>query len=336
MIVGVENDDRRARSVERGPSLEGLLPGCDFGPLKLGLSIVRAAGVVERGLAAGVERAKVSPVAVRTLISVRLADGGPLNLNDLAQETRVAKANVSAELMRLEAERLIRRLADPDDARRIRARITPRGRDRLAEMVAVGLASVEQTLLPLGLRGRRRLQSLIERIDRSLPSGDDASLSAERLQRMEDMYPGLDFAPFRPSLALGRVAGSVIPAAQELTERRNLTPVALHALTAVVLLRGGPLDLGAMAPRLGVNRGSISWVLRELEKRQLVDRQPDPADGRRIRAYATRRGGQLVADLVPAVAACCAEAFAALDRAEQDELRRLLSRVEQADRTSPP
>lgn len=56
------------------------------------------------------------------------ADCGSLSLSQIAERLQVTPATVTSAIDRLEADRLVRRVAHPNDARSTLAEITPRGR----------------------------------------------------------------------------------------------------------------------------------------------------------------------------------------------------------------
>jgi DNA-binding MarR family transcriptional regulator len=58
--------------------------------------------------------------------------GEPLALSLLAAQCACVRSNITQLVDRLEAEKLVRRVSDPDDRRSLRAAITPLGRQRHA------------------------------------------------------------------------------------------------------------------------------------------------------------------------------------------------------------
>lgn len=67
-------------------------------------------------------------------ILVTLDRQGPTTLGDLAQAERVAPPTITKAVANLVAEGLVEKIADPDDGRVHRARLTPAGRGDLAVM----------------------------------------------------------------------------------------------------------------------------------------------------------------------------------------------------------
>jgi DNA-binding MarR family transcriptional regulator len=154
------------RTVEerRVAAMRERFPELDFEDLDAALAIQRASVALDRSLA---ERAKpygLTPVALQTLISVSLAPDGPLSLTDLGDDLRVTKANVSLVLAGLEKQRLIRRTADPQDGRKIRASLTKKGERALRDVMPEALAAIHAAMKQLPKRDRDRLKQLARRI----------------------------------------------------------------------------------------------------------------------------------------------------------------------------
>ncbi len=75
-----------------------------------------------------------------------VAAGEPLPLGALSVRLGCVKSNITQLVDRLEAERLVRRVADPEDRRSTLAEITPEGARRY-EAAARALAETERELL---------------------------------------------------------------------------------------------------------------------------------------------------------------------------------------------
>ena len=68
-----------------------------------------------------------------------------MSLSELAEKLSCVRSNITQLIDRLEADGLVRRVADPDDRRSIRAELTPLGREKQAAG-ADELAKVQQEL----------------------------------------------------------------------------------------------------------------------------------------------------------------------------------------------
>jgi DNA-binding MarR family transcriptional regulator len=134
---------------------------------------------------------------------------------------------------------------------------------------------------------------------------------------------------FGPAAAM-RVATSVMRAQQLLLARFDATlrPYGLtfaryEALVLLHFSRRGELPLSVIGQRLMVHPTSVTNTIDRLAAQQLVERRPNPRDGRGVLAALTPAGREAVER---ATADLMAEGFglAGYDEAELDELFRLL------------
>ena len=79
----------------------------------------------------------------------------------------------------------------------------------------------------------------------------------------------------------------------------NITPVQYGLLTA--LSARGPLDQTSLAEELGIDRTNVADVVRRLEGRGLVSREPHPEDRRAKLVSLTAKGRQLTQKMFPAM-----------------------------------
>jgi len=150
---------------ERVQALQARYPDQDFEAIDVTIALGRAASSVERMLAERLKEYDLTPVALQVMISVMLADGGPIDLTTLGVQVRVTKANVSLVLQGLEKQKLIERATEPTDGRRLRIHLTPLGRKRLKRLVPLTLNTMEEALQPLSPRDRKELRRILRRID---------------------------------------------------------------------------------------------------------------------------------------------------------------------------
>jgi DNA-binding MarR family transcriptional regulator len=83
-----------------------------------------------------------------------LRGGGPVRLGSLARRLGITPSTLTRNLVRLEAEGLVTREADPDDARAARVRLTAEGERAAARVERQELEFAEGILLRLGPRRR--------------------------------------------------------------------------------------------------------------------------------------------------------------------------------------
>jgi len=94
-----------------------------------------------------------------------------------------------------------------------------------------------------------------------------------------------------------------------------------------VLWRGDGISQVELAERMGVERGSLTRVLAGLEAHGLLRREPDGADGRKLRLHLSPTGRALEPVLLPCGIAANERATAGLTQAEVDTARRVLHRL---------
>jgi DNA-binding MarR family transcriptional regulator len=100
--------------------------------------------------------------------------------------------------------------------------------------------------------------------------------------------------------------------------RTGLSGPRLSALSAVVF--AGPLTLGELAAAEQVRPPTMTRLVRALEARGLVTRQPDERDGRVVRLRATAKGRTLMAEGRARRVRALARELAGLDPRELDAL----------------
>jgi DNA-binding MarR family transcriptional regulator len=83
----------------------------------------------------------------------------------------------------------------------------------------------------------------------------------------------------------------------------------------------------ALAQQLGVDRTVMTYLLDDLEKAGLIERQPDPADRRARRITATRQGRARAVQLHTQLARAEDKLLAGLDADERTQFRALLRRL---------
>jgi DNA-binding MarR family transcriptional regulator len=139
---------------------------------------------------------------------------------------------------------------------------------------------------------------------------------------------GDDDVPGRLALAVGRLNRRIRSSTGGLSHGQ------LSALSTIV--RRGPLRPGELAAIEMVAAPTITRVVSDLEARGLVERRPDPADGRSFFVSGTQDGADLLlaarSDRARAVAAILAE----LSPDDVDALRRALPALEEAAQVARP
>ena len=98
-----------------------------------------------------------------------------------------------------------------------------------------------------------------------------------------------------------------------------------------VLYHKGPLCQRDIGQKILKTSGNMTMVIDNLEKRELVVREKNPADRRRMSVKLTERGLDLIQALFPTHAAVAAETFAVLESNELATLGKLLKKIGKAN-----
>ena len=147
----------------------------------------------------------------------------------------------------------------------------------------------------------------------------------------EDEYPGASALATECFANLWRAAELLMGLHNRHTlDRYQLSPSARGVL-AVVEGAGQPLEPSVIAERLVVTTGSMTSLLDNLEKRDLIRRQPHPEDRRKLLIDITPTAQAIIDELLPALHARERDVItAALTASEQRTLLRFLAKLQQA------
>ncbi len=148
----------------------------------------------------------------------------------------------------------------------------------------------------------------------------DALVEAWRRER-----PDLDVAPLEVLSRVSRLARHLDLARRQAFEAHDLEPWEFDVLAA--LRREGPpyaLSPGRLLQVTLVTSGTMTNRIDRLEAKGLVERVPDPDDGRSVRVILTADGRQRVDDALTDLLAHERDILAALPSADQDRLAALL------------
>ncbi len=129
---------------------------------------------------------------------------------------------------------------------------------------------------------------------------------------------------------LDRAAAALGEQAERALDRHRLTLTSFGTLA--VIEAHGPLSPAALADRVGVDRTTMSEVLDELGRHELVRRGAHPVDGRRRIASITAAGGRLMSEASMSLERAESRFLAILDDYEREDLRLTLRRLEPPER----
>lgn len=133
-------------------------------------------------------------------------------------------------------------------------------------------------------------------------------------------------------IALTRSCSSVTEHSRRDIVRHGLKPSEFAVLE--LLYHKGPIPLGGVAERLLLATGSVTHVIDQLEKQDLVKRVACPRDRRVLYADLTEKGRALIADIFPPHAARIRQAVAGLSPEEQEAATALLKKLGLAAKAS--
>jgi MarR family 2-MHQ and catechol resistance regulon transcriptional repressor len=97
---------------------------------------------------------------------------GPLSLGELADKLLVTGGNVTYVMDRLEDQGLVYRYRRPDDRRVIQARLTPEGRDLVAEVFPGHASYIEHLSRHLAPEEQAQLGDLLKTLGRGIAEKD--------------------------------------------------------------------------------------------------------------------------------------------------------------------
>ena len=121
--------------------------------------VIGAAHQLEARLEAGLAKVGLSVAKLGVLKALAETDE-PLPLSDLAERVRCVRSNITQLVDRLEGDRLVRRVDDPDDRRVRRATLTAAGRKAYTigtRIVAGAEADVARALSPADAAALERM-----------------------------------------------------------------------------------------------------------------------------------------------------------------------------------
>jgi DNA-binding MarR family transcriptional regulator len=95
------------------------------------MSILHAAHAIEDRMEKALDSVGLSMAKQSALTKLQEA-GSPLTLSELAERLSCVRSNITQLVDRLEADGLVRRVADPDDRRSVRAELTDLGVEKQA------------------------------------------------------------------------------------------------------------------------------------------------------------------------------------------------------------
>jgi DNA-binding MarR family transcriptional regulator len=137
----------------------------------------------------------------------------------------------------------------------------------------------------------------------------------------------LDLSEYLPYL-INRVGGAVSDAFGEHLANDGLT-ISMWRVLAV-LLHNGPQHMTNLAELTTIEPSTLSRLAGTMQRRGLVTRKRNGADGRHVRVVLSARGVAVATRLLPAAAALQERMIAGMPAADVATLRRLLKKLHAA------
>jgi DNA-binding MarR family transcriptional regulator len=128
--------------------------------------------------------------------------------------------------------------------------------------------------------------------------------------------------------ATERVAGSLFSVVHRMKSAPVDDGVERGSLPVLYLLRNGPCRASDIASHLALDLSTVSRHVSSLHKQGLVDRSPDPADGRASLLQVTARGEEVLRAAMDQRRALLAAALSSWTPEERKELAALLARLD--------
>jgi DNA-binding MarR family transcriptional regulator len=130
--------------------------------------------------------------------------------------------------------------------------------------------------------------------------------------------------PIAITARLARLQAVLSPRLETVFARYGLRGADFAVLATLVRLGGGSISQGRLAPELGLSAGTVSLRLDRLAHLGLIQRLPDPDDGRGALVALTRRGRRLFEACAPEHLANAAGLLAGLSERDREQLGQLL------------
>ena len=139
--------------------------------------------------------------------------------------------------------------------------------------------------------------------------------------------PELDVEPIAITARLARLQTVLGPRLEEVFTRFGLRGADFAVIATLVRLGEEPVSQRRLASALGLSAGTVSVRVDRLVKRGLVQRHPDPDDGRGALLSLTKPAQKLFEAAAPEHLANASELLAGLTEREREQLGQLLGKL---------
>jgi DNA-binding MarR family transcriptional regulator len=162
-------------------------------------------------------------------------------------------------------------------------------------------------------------------------SGHDEAVIEDSIARViagwRATRPELAVEPIAITARLARLQAVLGPRLETVFARFGLRGADFAVIATLVRLEGENVAQRRLASELGLSAGTVSLRIDRLVQRGLVDRRPDPDDGRGALVSLTSRGRELFEGCADEHLANAAEQLAGLSGPERDQLGQLLAKL---------
>lgn len=138
--------------------------------LRLWITLARCSATFAKAIATKVQDYGLTVPQFGTLEA--LYHLGPLSLGELAEKLLVTGGNVTYVMDRLEDQGLVYRFRRPDDRRVIQARLTPEGRELVAEVFPGHASYVEHLARHISPEDQHALAALLKKLGTGIQEED--------------------------------------------------------------------------------------------------------------------------------------------------------------------
>jgi len=159
------------RDLPRKEALEALanhFPGLDLDAVESTLALLTAAQELLEAHEAQIQSYGFSRGRFSVLMLLNRSPRGEASPSALAKGARVTRATITGLLDGLEKEGLVERIPDKEDRRRLRVRLTPKGRKSLRRMLPHHVSRVTSLVEPLNKKEMKTLVRLLDKVVQGL------------------------------------------------------------------------------------------------------------------------------------------------------------------------
>ncbi len=139
-------------------------PGLDLDAVEATLALLTAAQDLLEAHEAQIQSYGFSRGRFSVLMLLNRSPKGEASPSELAKGAKVTRATITGLLDGLEKEGLVERIPHEEDRRRLRVRLTPKGRKSLGRMLPKHVSRVTSLVAPLDKKEMKTLTRLLDKV----------------------------------------------------------------------------------------------------------------------------------------------------------------------------